>query len=183
MICVHARTRHNKGRKISQADFDAIRGKNNVQHIPIIANGNIASKEGIIDCYKSIGNDSIMSAEATDNPTLFEAIEYNNENNIMMFNNTKIGQHHMPSIANEYINFAEKYPPFDIMKIVKPLVYRILHGLFQYDEKLLERLQKCKKDLNEYKIIIQDAFALEQQLLDGLNKWNIIMGLLERKMK
>ena len=185
MICVHARTRHNKGRKISQADFDAIREiKNNVQHIPIIANGNIASKEDIVDCYKLIGNiDGIMSAEAIlGNPTLFEAIEYNNENNIMMFNNTKVGQLHMPSeIAKEYIDFAEKYPPFDIMKIVKPHVYRILHGLFQYDEKLLERLQKCKKDLNEYKIIIQDAFALEQKLLDGLNKLEHYHGIVGEK--
>ena len=124
-----------------------------------------------------------MSAEAIlGNPTLFEAIEYNNENNIMMFNNTKVGQHHMPSeIANEYIDFAEKYPPFDIMKIVKPHVYRILHGLFQYDEKLLERLQKCKKDLNEYKIIIQDAFALEQKLLDGLNKLEHYHGIVGEK--
>ena len=149
LICVHGRTRHNKGPKISQADFEAIRQiKANVKSIPIIANGNISTEQDIRDCLKFTGADGVMSAEAIlGNPSLYYI---NNKNS-----STSSQKLHTPAaIANEYMNFVYEYPPFDVIKIVKPHLYRMLHGLFAYDPKLLSNYKKVQKmSMNTIKLL------------------------------
>ena len=44
-----------------------------MKQMPIISNGNVASKLDILECLKFTGVDGVMSAEAIlGNPTLFE---------------------------------------------------------------------------------------------------------------
>ena len=80
-------------------------------------------------------------------------IEYNNENNIMMFNNTKVGQHHMPSeIANEYIDIAEKDGATVITEVTSAIgLFTFINTQFNFtfDQ------TKCARDVG----LILDAVA------------------------
>ena len=73
-ICVHARNRHNKGPKTSDADWAAIKAIKEAvgPGLPIIANGNIATTRDVRRCLAVTGCDAVMSAEALlVNPALF----------------------------------------------------------------------------------------------------------------
>ena len=56
-----------------------------------------------------------------------------------------------------------------MIKVVKPHLYRILHGLFPYDKELLGRLQKCKKNMEDYRSCVYYATRIETQLLNFVN--------------
>ena len=73
-ICVHGRTRHNKGAKTREADWDWIRliKAHPGIHVPIIANGNIETFADVDTCLKQTGCDAVMSCEAIlGRPSLF----------------------------------------------------------------------------------------------------------------
>ena len=82
-------------------------------------------------------------------------------------------------IAYDYLDFVEKYPPYDLIKVVKPHLYRILHGLFPYNEELLEMLQKCEKNVEDYRSCVDYASRIEAQLLDYLSCEQNSVGLKE----
>ena len=177
LVCVHGRTRHNKGKKISKADLDAIRSiKRCVTSMPIISNGNIGSPMDCIECLNITGADGVMSAEAIlGNPSLYRSLT--------CIDGT-LHQKKLPilppsQIAYDYLDCVEIYPPYDMIKVVKPHLYRILHGLFPYDKELLGRLQKCEKNVEDYRSCVDYATRIETQLLDYLSYEQNSVGLKE----
>jgi tRNA-dihydrouridine synthase 1 len=72
VLCVHGRTRENKGKECTPADWSLIRKIKQHLSIPVIANGNIAVFEDIQKCLDETGCDAVMSAESLRrNPALF----------------------------------------------------------------------------------------------------------------
>lgn len=99
MICLHGRTRHQKGVQTGPADWDAIR---EVVHtfgttIPIMANGSIANSQEIRQCIQYTNVDGVMSSEALlEYPPLFHNLvrqdyynHFKNNNNNNKTNNNE----------------------------------------------------------------------------------------------
>jgi tRNA-dihydrouridine synthase 1 len=101
MICLHGRTRHQKGVQTGPADWDAIREV--VQTfgttIPIMANGSIANPQEIRQCIRYTNVDGVMSSEALlEYPPLFHNLvreDYYNH-----FNNNKTNNNESTSESN-----------------------------------------------------------------------------------
>jgi len=99
VLCVHGRTREQKGVDQNYADWEIIKIiRQHVPHIPIIANGNIRTFKDVEDCLEFTGADAVMSAESLlENPALFNG-----------------GIHVNPvQLCDEYVGFCEKYHPPD----------------------------------------------------------------------
>ena len=129
-------------------------------------NGNIGSPMDCITCLNITGADGVMSAEAIlGNPSLYRSLTC--IDGTLQLKKLPI----LPptQIAYDYLDCVKMYPPYDMIKVVKPHLYRILHGLFPYDKELLGRLQKCKKNMEDYRSCVDYATKIETQLLDFLN--------------
>ena len=73
-ICVHGRTRHNRGAKTRAADWEWIRliKAHPDIHVPIIVNGNIETFPDVEACMRQTKCDGVMSCEAIlSRPSLF----------------------------------------------------------------------------------------------------------------
>ncbi|KII60958.1 tRNA-dihydrouridine(16/17) synthase [NAD(P)(+)]-like protein [Thelohanellus kitauei] len=93
MICVHGRTRDQKGQFMGLANWDFIKAIKQSVSIPIISNGNIRYHSDIKDCLDYTRADGVMVAEGClYNPYIFEP------KNKSMF-----------CAAREYIQYASKY--------------------------------------------------------------------------
>ena len=93
VLCVHGRTRENKGKECTPADWSLIRKIKQHLSIPVIANGNVAVFEDIQKCLDETGCDAVMSAESLRrNPALFSG-------------------RHVPGtqLAREYLVLAKEY--------------------------------------------------------------------------
>jgi tRNA-dihydrouridine synthase len=156
MICVHARNRNNKGPKTSDSDWNALKRINESVTIPVVANGNISSFRDVIECHTKTGCAGVMSAEALlCDPTLFSTGETNHVT--------------ASSVALNYLNYAEQYPPSDFLKVVKPHLYRMLHGLIMMEEKearkiSLERRLQMARDVASCRAVVRDFLIMEESL-------------------
>ena len=152
MICVHARDRHNKGPKTKDSDWDALRQIKSMVNIPIIANGNISSRQDVERCLKLTGVDGVMSAEALlCDPSLFSV---NKEKELLS------------AIALDYLELCVLHPTHDFLKVVKPHLFRLLYGLLNHEEEqdvLLEQLQQAR-DIDACRVVVRELFKLEQSL-------------------
>jgi len=93
VLCVHGRTRENKGKECTPADWSLIRKIKEHLSIPVIANGNVAVFDDIQKCLDETGCDAVMSAESLRrNPALFSG-------------------RHIPGtqLAREYLALAQEY--------------------------------------------------------------------------
>lgn len=73
MLAVHGRCRDQTGKTAGPASWEAIRAVKEALHIPVIANGNIYSREDALECLRVTGCDGVMSAVwLLENPALFE---------------------------------------------------------------------------------------------------------------
>lgn len=61
VLCVHGRTRENKGKECTPADWSLIRKIKEHLSIPVIANGNVAVFDDIQKCLDETGCDAVMS--------------------------------------------------------------------------------------------------------------------------
>jgi tRNA-dihydrouridine synthase 1 len=72
LLCVHGRTKENKGRNATPADWHAIRRIKEALTIPVLANGSIESLADVDQCLAISGADGVMAATATLHyPTVF----------------------------------------------------------------------------------------------------------------
>mmetsp|Transcript_5463 Transcript_5463/g.13705 ORF Transcript_5463/g.13705 Transcript_5463/m.13705 type:complete len:400 (+) Transcript_5463:271-1470(+) len=109
LLTVHGRTRLQKGRSVSKADWSAIRSV--VQclggRVPVIANGNISNLDDVRACLAYTGCDGIMSSESIlEYPPLYtetgtEAVSYK-----------RMGPGRL-AIAREYLDLCRESPPHE----------------------------------------------------------------------
>ncbi|KAF0978933.1 hypothetical protein FDP41_002003 [Naegleria fowleri] len=111
VLCVHGRTRAQKGPFQNYADWSVIKAiREHVPQIPIIANGNIRTYQDVLDCLEYTGADAVMSADTLlENPTLF-----NNGDHV-----------HPLDICDRYVNICKHHFPPDHNNIKRHL-FRIL---------------------------------------------------------
>lgn len=164
MICVHARDRHNKGPKTHDSDWNALKTIADCLTIPVVANGNIASYQDVLNCYNQTGCAGVMSAEALlCDPTLFSKGWQRCRKETKEEKEHDIGPPHLLStdVAMDYLDQAVEYPPPDFLKVVKPHLYRMLYSLLVMEEmgERGERGEPGKGDKEEKEFV-----SLEQKL-------------------
>jgi len=94
LLCVHGRTKEQKGRDAPPANWDIIKKIKNELKIPVVANGSIDRYEAIKGCLAVTGADGVMVAyPALVNPTFFSGKQ------VDMFD-----------VAKEYLDLCIKYP-------------------------------------------------------------------------
>jgi len=148
MICVHGRDRHNKGQKIRDADWDAIKQIKSCTRLPVVANGNIALHSDVDQCLKFTNCDGVMSAEALlSDPSLFSSSD----------------DESITSLALEYLDLADAYPPHSFLRSTKIHLYRMLYGYLQKDLGAEELLRQAA-DNNACRSVIMGLMLFEKSL-------------------
>ncbi|KAL9652260.1 hypothetical protein ABK040_011920 [Willaertia magna] len=133
ILCVHGRTRDQRGHNQGYADWEVIKIiREHVPQIPVFANGNIRCFQDAIDCMEFTGVDGIMSAEGLlQNPALFNG-----------------GKFVSPiDISSEYLNICEEHFPPD-HTFIKRHLFQILNTTICNDNTLrasLGRVNHFKK--------------------------------------
>jgi tRNA-dihydrouridine synthase 1 len=145
LIGVHGRTRENKGRVQTLADWTVIRKVKAAVKVPVYANGNIRDMDDVRKCLEETGADGVMSAESLlANPALFSAKDY-------------------PSfdLAAEYLDFAERYATAPGM--VRGHLFKILSKDLEVHTDSRDQLARAKS-LEQMK---SAALALCSRLKNG----------------
>lgn len=128
LIAVHGRTREQKGKNAPPADWDSIKAVKEAVRVPVIANGNVRSREDADEAMRYTGADAVMAAWALlDNPAVF------NDN----------GNH--PSrleLLREYLDLAEKLKT--PMRMVRLHVFKLLRSRLDVNMDLNETTAKCR---------------------------------------
>mmetsp|Transcript_50141 Transcript_50141/g.129051 ORF Transcript_50141/g.129051 Transcript_50141/m.129051 type:complete len:413 (-) Transcript_50141:459-1697(-) len=108
VLAVHGRTRDQKGQNMGIADWSAIKKIREVLPIPVLANGNIRTKEDADLCMKETGVAGVLSAcGLLENPALFS------------------GKNILPiDLAREYMEACSLYPPPNSM--IRSHLFQIL---------------------------------------------------------
>jgi tRNA-dihydrouridine synthase len=119
-LCLHGRTRHQKGPMTGPACWDALQQTVAAfsHRVPVLVNGNVASRDDARRCLHCTGADGVLSAEALlEYPPLLATAERPSRR----------------ALAEEYLQLARAYPPdrfgqgSPAIKIVKQHVHRFGH--------------------------------------------------------
>ena len=180
LLTIHGRTRLNKGRDTTRADWAAIRQVVDElgSFVPILANGSIASIEDARECLQATGADGIMSAEAVlEYPPLFcdkdelldpptahpdQSDDDDDDNPVdMTSSSSSLPRRHRIgrlALAREYMSLAREYPPNrggqgSGLKCIRMHLHRFLHADLQ-----------CNADLRNFIVNASTLDELDQAL-------------------
>jgi len=129
VLCVHGRTRDQRGHNQNYADWNMIKMiRERVPQIPVIANGNIRQYQDVMDCLEYTGVDAVMSADPLlANPALFNG-----------------GKFVSPiDLCNEYMDICGNHPPPDHSFIKRHLFHMLDHTLGRDNNELRSMLGKA----------------------------------------
>ena len=127
VICIHGRTREQKGNNPGPADLSLIRDVAAQLQVPVIANGNIQAFEDAQRVLDETGCEAVMSAVGLlQQPALFS------------------GDRPEPlDMAREYLHFADaKHAHF---RMVRPHIFQMLYAQLRHRPDLLALLAKTKQ--------------------------------------
>lgn len=127
VICIHGRTREQKGNNPGPADLSLIRDVAAQLQVPVIANGNIQVFEDAQRVLDETGCEAVMSAVGLlQQPALFS------------------GDRPEPlDMAREYLHFADaKHAHF---RMVRPHIFQMLYAQLRHRPDLLALLAKTKQ--------------------------------------
>lgn len=124
LLCVHGRTREQKGEKMGFANWEIIRMiRERITDIPLIANGNIRSVDDVEECIRVTGVDGAMSANgALDNPAIYQTQTWIDPTSQIF----KRDPTH-PTHSNLYIPRRELYLAKEYLNIVNTIQPTIRH--------------------------------------------------------
>lgn len=132
MLTVHGRTKEEKKDKTANVNYDAIKRIKEALHIPVIANGGVASKEDADMIMAYTGVDGIMTSEAIlENPALFGVDKLNPKTKkpLTQFD-----------VIEEYLDLAEEHTDLEVcgtkgrshvLKMVRAHLFKLMHYDFQ----------------------------------------------------
>jgi hypothetical protein len=107
LLCLHGRTRHQKGQLTGSVSWDAIRQVVEAigDRVPVLANGGIASLDDVRACLGETGALGVMSSEGLlEYPALFT------ETSTAETGGKRTGPGRC-ELAREYVRFSEEFPP------------------------------------------------------------------------
>jgi tRNA-dihydrouridine synthase 1 len=126
IICIHGRTREQKGNDPGPADLDAIRQVAASLRVPVIANGNVATLQDAEHVLEATRCQAVMSAVGLlQQPALFS------------------GARPEPlDMAREYLHFADRYNAH--LRMVRPHIFQMLYAYLRHRPDLLAALSKTQ---------------------------------------
>eukprot|EP01071_Lankesteria_metandrocarpae_P004469 Lankesteria_metandrocarpae@DN3564_c0_g1_i2.p1 len=128
-ICVHGRTKDEKGPMAKDCDWELIREIKKAANIPIIANGGVENYDDAMRCLQYTGADAVMSAEALlGNPAVFDR-SYKGSTT---------------DLASEYLEYCDKYGE-DRPSVIKAHLFHILHARLTEDTAARQLLSDVRK--------------------------------------
>ena len=152
VLCVHGRLKEEIKNKCLAPDWDKIRAVKQALHIPVIANGGIATHADVLRCLDYTGCDAVMSSEAIlEHPTLFSPS-------------------HPPlptpatalTAARAYIAVCKQHPPPPT--VIKPHLFKLLYRVLCVHTEVRERLGKCRS--GECEEIVAELEKRENELTE-----------------
>ena len=130
-ICVHGRTRSQKGFRTGRADWQAIAAVKAAVTVPVIANGGIETHEDVRACLAATGCDAVMSAEALlECPALFNAharLDHDYRLGVVPPPEPDVSHWTPTTFARAYLDLVGRHPPSDFFKCVKSHVMKLCH--------------------------------------------------------
>jgi tRNA-dihydrouridine synthase 1 len=165
LLTIHGRTRKQKQDLTGKADWDTIAKAVKLygHRIPIFANGSIDSYEDVEECLKITNVDGVMSSEALlEYPPIFYKIPQTPKRTIGRV-----------QLANEYLEFAQQYPPNvggqgSGIKCIRMHMHRFLHKDLQDDIEFRKKIitDKTIPDLAECIEICRQKHIRENHLIE-----------------
>lgn len=150
VLCVHGRRKEEIKDKCLAADWDMIRAVKQALHIPVIANGGIATHADVLRCLDYTGCDAVMSSEAIlEHPTLFSPTH---------------PLHPSPptalAAARAYLAACQRHPPPPT--VVKPHLFKLLYRVLCVHTGVRDWMAKCRG--GEYEAVVAELERLEAGL-------------------
>eukprot|EP00923_Selenidium_pygospionis_P025562 GHVN01045118.1.p1 GENE.GHVN01045118.1~~GHVN01045118.1.p1 ORF type:complete len:396 (+),score=61.30 GHVN01045118.1:340-1527(+) len=132
MICVHGRTKEEKGDAVRECDWEVIKAVKQSVHIPVIANGGIETMSDALWCLEYTGCDAVMSAEALlEYPALF-----NSQSDVPI---------DVDLMAREYLDLVHLHHPHSVPDVscVKAHLFHLLFPALQQFTELRDALSQA----------------------------------------
>ncbi|EFC41350.1 predicted protein [Naegleria gruberi] len=148
VLCVHGRTREQKGANQNYADWTVIRAiREQFPQIPMIANGNIRTFQDVQDCLEYTRVDAVMSGEGLlENPALFNGGQFV----------------HPLDISDKYVNICKTHFPPDHNNIKRHL-FRILDKYIPEDRSDLRGILGKASLWEHYREFVDYARKIENE--------------------
>lgn len=141
VITIHGRTKEEKGQKVRECNWEAIKKIKELSNIPIIANGGIESFNDVEKCLEYTKCDGVMSSEALlEYPALFYKEKILNIDDLTL----------------EYLEISKELnndPDY-----VRSHLFKFFYQALQNEPELNQKLASCKTydDFNKFTIDVKD---------------------------
>ncbi|KAH7827550.1 putative FMN-linked oxidoreductase [Monocercomonoides exilis] len=202
VICMHGRTRKQKGAKTGEADWEEIRIAREAVHVPFIANGSIRSLEDAEECLRITKADAVMSGEGLRRcPALFYSpsslsdIDSPSSSSICWsvgkpFSEARNGHTRGIGYALEYLDLCGKYcTPLDV---VKEHVHRMLLSdlttpaatFKSFDTKRGRRHWAKGKEEEKTRSLLETHWDVREKMMDAhsVEEVHDLMGMLKGRV-